>query len=116
MSDRNKTSTNLTNKIRSSLVIKLNLGMLLRLFSAFLSINILILFIVFGISLWKVEEGTQDIINIIENTPSNLELIEHTNNYRLIEGEELARGLTIPLSIEERLPVKIKGQKGYRYT
>ena len=111
MSDRNKTSTNLTNKIRSSLVIKLNLGMLLRLFSAFLSINILILFIVFGISLWKVEEGTQDIINIIENTPSNLELIEHTNNYRLIEGEELARGLTIPLSIEERLPVKIKGAK-----
>jgi len=85
--------------------------MLLRLFSAFLSINILILFIVFGISLWKVEEGTQDIINIIENTPSNLELIEHTNNYRLIEGEELARGLTIPLSIEERLPVKIKGAK-----
>lgn len=57
------------------------------------------------------EEGAQDIINIIENTPSNLELIEHTNNYRLIEGEELARGLTIPLSIEERLPVKIKGAK-----
>lgn len=108
---KSKSSTNLTNKIRSSLVIKLNLGMLGRLFSGFLAINILILLMGFIITLWKVEEGAQDIIYIIEGTSGSIKHINPSSNYQVISGEELKTGIKIPASLQKRLPGVIKDAK-----
>ncbi|MGI6485124.1 MAG: hypothetical protein ACOX15_02070 [Tepidanaerobacteraceae bacterium] len=59
---KNTHSTSLTDKIRSSLVIKLNMRMIGRLFAGFLSINLLILLMSLSVTMWKAEEGAQDII------------------------------------------------------
>ncbi len=66
MNNKNKSSTNITAKIRSSLVIKLNVGMIGRLLSGFLAINILIILMASFVILWKAEEGAQEIIGSIE--------------------------------------------------
>lgn len=74
MSDtKNAYSNNITTKIRSSLVIKLNVRMLGRLFSGFLAINVLIILMGFFVVLWKAEEGAKNIITAIELAPNNLQ-------------------------------------------
>ncbi len=68
---KNKTSpkrkvSGLSDKIRSSMVLKLNVKMLIGLFSAFMAINIFLLLISFGIIIWQAESGVVELINNFE--------------------------------------------------
>lgn len=68
---KNRTSTKskvsgLSNKIRSSMVLKLNVKMLIGLFSAFIAINILLLLISSGIIIWQAESGAVELLNNFE--------------------------------------------------
>ncbi|MFN2364266.1 MAG: sensor histidine kinase, partial [Halarsenatibacteraceae bacterium] len=65
---KNKTSTKskvagLSDKIKSSMVLKLNVKMLIGLFSAFMAINILLLLISAGIIIWQAESGAVELLN-----------------------------------------------------
>ncbi len=59
---KNKVS-GLSDKIRSSMVLKLNVKMLIGLFSAFMAINILLLLISVGIIIWQAESGAAELLN-----------------------------------------------------
>lgn len=108
MSKKNAPPTNITNKIRSSLVIKLNVGMLGRILSGFLIINLLIILMSFFVVLWKTEEGIQEIIEIIERNPDNLYFMNYgSKNHEILIGEELSKGVKLPGSIQKNLPVEI---------
>ena len=115
MSD-NKTanSTKIKSKIQSSLVLKLNAGMLWRLISAFISINILIIILGFFLIFWKVEEGADIIINTPGLTPSNgQQMFININNYKIFQLEELSsmKGFTLPKPLQKFLPWKDKNAK-----
>ena len=112
MGKKNVNSTKITNKIRSSLVIKLNVKMAGRLFLGFLKINILIFLLSFFVILWKTEEGAQDIIEIIKQSPEKLESIDYERkNYEVLITEEPTKGITLPLKIQKNLPVKFHNAK-----
>ncbi|WP_257490384.1 sensor histidine kinase [Anaerosalibacter massiliensis] len=108
---KSSTSTNITNKISSSLVIKLNVRMIGRLFSGFLTINTLILLMGFFVILWKAEIGTQDIIEALKQPPDNLESIYHLNRDYEIIMEETSKGIILPHNIQKKLPVEIHNAK-----
>lgn len=107
---KNAYSTNITTKIRSSLVLKLNVRMIGRLLSGFLAINVLIFFMGIFVVLWKTEEGAQDIIGIIELAPDNLRSTYH-GDYQILMTEEPLEGLELPNIIQKLLPVKITDAK-----
>lgn len=113
MSDtKNAYSTNITTKIRSSLVIKLNVRMLGRLLSGFLAINVLIILIGFFVVLWKAEEGAKDIIETIELAPDNLQSTYHSfKNYQILIKEEPLKGIKLPQNIQKRLPLEATDAK-----
>lgn len=109
---KNKHSNSISDKIRSSLVIKLNIQMIGRLFCGFLSVNILFLLMSFSITLWKAEEGAQDIIEVITQTPDNMQSTAPADrNYQVLIQESQSKGITLPHSIQKRLPVKAKNVK-----
>lgn len=112
----NKTvnSTKKRSKIRSSLVLKLNVAMLWRLISGFFSINILIVLFSVFLIFWKVEEGA----HIVINTPrlvfdNEQQMYLNINNYQIINIKELSslEGVEIPDSIQKIFPLKIKNAK-----
>ncbi len=112
MSRKNGTSTNITNKIRSSLVIKLNVKMIGRLIAGFLTVNILIFLMSFFVILWKTEEGTQDIIQAIKQNSDKLESIDYGGrNYQVLMTENPMKGIELPSIMQENLPVKIHDAK-----
>lgn len=107
----NKNSNNLTYRIRSSLVIKLNLRLLGRLFSSFFSINLLIVLIGLFVTIWKAEEGAQDILDLIKVRREQI-----WNSYIVDKDYELTLdksddGHMLPASIQELLPFEIKDSK-----
>lgn len=108
MSDTKDTySTSLSDKIRSSLVIKLNIRMTGRLISGFLSINILILLMSLSVTLWKAEGGAQDIIKAMNHSADNLYSLNYpARNYEVLIAEESPKGIALPRTIQKRLPVK----------
>ena len=82
---KNTYSTKITNKVRSSLVIKLNVRMLGRLFFGFLAINILIFTMGLFIVLWKAEEGAQNMFKTIELSTDKLQSSYHSiGNYQIL--------------------------------
>lgn len=106
MSDTNNVQlTNITTKIRSSLALKLNVKMIGRLLSGFLSINMLILSMGFFVIFWNAEEGMKEIIKTIEAAPQSTQLT-YTNarNYRISLKEEELDGFTFPEVIQQYLP------------
>lgn len=110
MNNKNNTSsTTITGKIRSSLVIKLNVQMLGRLLSGFLAINTLILLMSVSIAFWRIEEQIQDIIegnNIVSGTfQSTFKTIE---KYQILVVAESPKGILIPHGIQRHLPIKVK--------
>ena len=107
---KNVHSNNITNKIRSSLVIKLNVRMMGRLFSGFLAINIVIFLMGLLVILWKTEEGAQDVIETIKQSPNNLQSTYY-GDYQILMAKELSEGITLPDSIQKRLPVEIPDAK-----
>ncbi|WIV12957.1 ATP-binding protein [Proteiniborus sp. MB09-C3] len=107
---KNMHSSNITTKIRSSLVLKLNIRMIGRLFSGFMSINLIIISIGFFVILWKTEEGAKDIVEIIESMPDNLQSTYH-GGYEISVIRKPSRGVTFPQSIQKLLPLKITDAK-----
>lgn len=108
MSKKDVNSTKVTSKIRSSLVIKLNVKMIGRLVSGFLAINILIFLMSFFVILWKTEEGAQD---IIEQFPKELGTINHGDSYQVLMTKKPTKGITLPSKIQESLPLKVHNAK-----
>lgn len=105
---KNTHSTSLTDKIRSSLVIKLNMRMIGRLLAGFLSINLLILLMSLSVIIWKAEEGAQDIIKAM-SLPDNIQSLNYPftfSGYQVLVEEQLPKGITLPSIIQKRLPVK----------
>jgi len=107
----NKNTTNLTYRIRSSLVIKLNLRMLGRLFSSFLSINLIIVFIGLFITIWKAEEGSQNILDQIKINKEQTKYSYILDKDYEVSIEKSKDGYLLPLSIQELLPFEIKDAK-----
>ncbi len=114
MSSSAANSNKKKSKIDSSLVLKLNVGMIWRLISAFIAINALI--IIFGLLLifWKVEEGASIIINsslISANIDKQIDL--NIENYQIYKLEELSsmEGFMLPSSMQDAFPVKIEESK-----
>ena len=107
---RNVHSTNIANKIRSSLVIKLNVRMIGRLFSGFLAINVLVFSIGLFLILWKTEEGAQGVIETIKQSQDNLQSTYH-GSYQILVIDEPSEGITLPRSIQKKLPIEISDAK-----
>lgn len=104
---KNVHSTKITNKIRSSLVLKLNVRMVGRLFSGFLAINVLIFFMGIFVILWKAEEGAQDIIQLIEMAPKELQSSHYgAKDYKILVIEKPQNGIIFPHIIQKYLPIK----------
>ena len=66
----NQTKVGLGRKIRSSLVLKLNIKMLIRMLSAFILLNILLLGLGSFSLLWKYEDGAASLVEGLEKTGS----------------------------------------------
>lgn len=104
MSKEEKNPNKLGSKIRSSLVIKLNIKMLGRMLVAFLGLNIFILVLSLGLLVWKKEEGAQDIIRILRRNPERMESLNYENrNYEILATDGPGQGWKIPSTIEKHL-------------
>jgi len=111
-SRKNRPSNSLSDRIRSSLVIKLNIQMFVRALCGFLSVNILIFLMSFSITLWKAEEGARDIIDEIKLAPSNIQSINHVDgNYHVLIQNSPSKGIVFPDIIQKRLPVRAESVK-----
>lgn len=102
---KNTSSTKLASKIRSSLVIKLNIQMIGRIFSGFLAINILLFLMGLFVLLYQGEKGAQNIIETIEFDINSLESIYY-GNYEILRVEKPSSGIVLPSSIQKSLPFK----------
>ncbi len=115
MSNRKEeNSSKIKSKIRSSLVLRLNAGMLWRLFTGFFAINILIILISIFVIFWKVEECAHTIISTSKEISNNGEQIYYNiNNYQILKKEELSssKGILLPSFIQDNLPLKAKNTK-----
>lgn len=113
MSDtKNVQSTNISSKIRSSLVLKLNVKMLGRLLSGFLALNGFILILSIFVVFWKAEEGAQGIIKTLELSTSNTQKTYHNvGNYQFFKIEEPSKGLALPNIVQKYLPIEIPDAK-----
>lgn len=109
---KNMQSTNITNKIRSSLVLKLNVKMLGRLVSGFLALNGLIFILSIFVVFWKAEEGAQGIIKTLEISTINTQITYHNvGNYQISKIREQLKGFTLPDIIQKYLPIEISDAK-----
>lgn len=99
-----------TDKIRLSLVLKLNLRMLGMLLSVFFSINLLLIFLFFGTVLWRAETGACNLLAAYENS-INAEDGSHTaplvtaTGYTILRENNPQKGLRLPGFIQEWLPL-----------
>jgi len=104
-------STSLSNKIRSSLVLRLNLEMIGRQLSGFFRINILIILMGFFVIFWRTETEVQNIIDIIKWSNADIETISYPKEgYNIIEGRSL-NGFVFPEFIQNYLPVEINNSE-----
>lgn len=105
-------SKNITNKIRSSLIIKLNFRMIGRLFIGFLKVNFLIILLSLFAILWRSEEGIQDAVKIIRRYPDNYQSVYYDKeNYEIVNIDETKGGVVLPSNIQEWLPVDFTDAK-----
>lgn len=101
-------------KIQSSLVLKLNAGMIWRLISSFIAINILIIIFALFLIFWKVEEGASIILNSSLISASNGTQVElNIDNYEIYKLDNLSEmeGFMLPNSVESAFPIKIEDSK-----
>ncbi|MBC8587203.1 sensor histidine kinase [Paratissierella segnis] len=100
-----------SSKIRSSLVLKLNLEMIGRLLSGFLAINILIFLMSFFVILWETEIEIQEVIETITTSDINRDSVRHQEQGYTILKEKSSRGIVLPKLIQNYLPVKINNAR-----
>lgn len=93
-------------KIRSSLVLKLNLRMVRILLSAFFAINILFSVLYFSTILWKAEIGAQDLIDRYGGSFDIIDTVEFSReNYQIRSLDEAPRGLYFGETAQEWFPL-----------
>lgn len=110
MKDKKTTNNNFASKISSSLVLKLNLRMMGRLFRGFLKINILIVVMGFFVLLWNGERRAEGIISGIERYPENYRYYFY-DDIRVTRVEYTSEGYEFPRSISKWFPVDIDGAR-----
>lgn len=110
MKDKKSSTNNLTSKIRSSLVLKLNFKMMGRLFFGFLKLNILIILLSFFVILWNGEKKAEDIVSGIKRYPENYRYYFY-DDFRVSKAVDSKDGYVLPESITKWLPVNIEGAK-----
>lgn len=101
MNNIKKNSTNLSSKIRSSLALKLSTRMFLRLLSAFLAINVLMIFMGIIVVFWNAEEGIEAVVDIIED--SNEFTSKNFGRYIVSEEIEELSNFKFPKIVEKHL-------------
>src|SRR5659263_783080 len=128
MNNKPEQTASIADKIRLSLVAKLNIRLLARLFSAFLAINILLCLLLFSITIGNAENGMQSIIKILSvstdilpestgtlpittDSPSVVTDTLQTTNYNIIgyrieKLEESPKGIVLPNYLQKWFPVK----------
>lgn len=110
MKDKKNLNNNLTSKIRSSLVLKLNFKMMGRLFLGFLKLNILIILLSFFVILWNGERRAEGIVKGVERYPENYRYYFY-DDFMVSKVTDSKEGYILPESIEKWLPVKVEGAK-----
>ncbi|UNC91031.1 sensor histidine kinase [Candidatus Contubernalis alkaliaceticus] len=105
--EKHHIGTSFIGKVRSSLVLKLNLQMLGMLLSAFMAVNILINILYFGVIFWKAEEGAQNFMDTF-GIPQNVveEKYAAAGGYEIRKVEESLKGLILPELLQEQLPLE----------
>lgn len=100
--------SNITDKIRLSLVLKLNLRMLGMLISVFFSMNLLLGLLLLGVTLWKAETGASKIIDTYGISAAVFEEpYMAANGYELSAEDNGKKGLRLPSFIQKRLPLNL---------
>lgn len=107
---KNRPSNNLTNRIRSSLVIKLNVRMMGRLLVSFLKMNILIIVFSLFAFIWKAESGAQDIVKTIENSSYISQPIFYNTDYRITNSHS-NKGIILPSNIQKYMPLEVENTR-----
>lgn len=108
---KDENSVGFSSKIRSSLVLKLNLEMMYRLLSGFMAINILIFLMSFFVILWRTEIGVQEVIETITTSSNNRNPLSYYEKGYVIVKEESPKGIILPEFIQDYLPVEINNSK-----
>lgn len=93
--------------MRLSLVFKLNFKTLVRLFSAFIALNLLLMLLLFLAAIWKAESGAQDLVDKLQYSESVADVPAFTApGYRITIPEDPARGFLLPSFVQDTLPVE----------
>ncbi|MCK9444904.1 MAG: ATP-binding protein [Tissierellaceae bacterium] len=100
-----------SSRIRSSLVLKLNLEIFIRLLTGFLAINTLILVMSFFMVIWEAEIAIQDIAETANEIPqSEGTAIGQNREYEIISIKK-PKGIKLPKGVQNLLPIQIKDAK-----
>ena len=109
-----KSEKTLTGKVRSSLVLKLNVKMTGMLLSAFLAINLVVSLLFFGVIFWKVEEGVQRYLLMHDITyVLNEAQITEGFGFEIHQVDELGRGVKLPVSLQRFMA--LEAEDAYRW-
>lgn len=103
MNKTNTSTSNLTSKIRSSLVLKLNARMFFRLIASFLALNILVLLMGFFVIFRNVENGIDTIVAMIEHTDNAQLTYNKVGKYIISDKVERVKYINLPSFIEKQL-------------
>lgn len=101
--EKGSQGTGLSDKIRSSMVIKLSLRMIRTLFAAFFLLNVLISVLFFGLVLWNAELKVQTILE--EGKLNTEEEIPALRNFEVTMARDMKSGYYIPAFVKEVLPL-----------
>lgn len=97
----NPESRTIKTKIRSSLVLKLNMRMVGRMLSGFLMINLIIVLMSFFVVVRNTERGMEGVLDMIQISTPGMELaVEYPGNYRVSRREEPLKGFVVHKSIQ----------------
>lgn len=109
-----KSEKTLSGKVRSSLVLKLNVKMTGMLLSAFLAINLVVSLLFFGVIFYKVEEGVQRHLHVydIPQIGDEAQIIEGFG-YEIQQVDELGRGIKLPPSLQRFMA--LEAEDTYRW-
>lgn len=109
-----KPEKTLTGKVRSSLVLKLNVKMTGMLLSAFMAINLVVSFLFFGVVFWKAEEGVQRYLHVhgIPQIRDEVQMAERFG-YEIQQVYELGRGVKLPASLQQYMA--LEAEDTYRW-
>lgn len=99
-------SKNLTKRIRSSLVLRLNAQMIRRLFAGFLSVNTLLVLMGIFVIIFNTESNMKDIIHMKElSEQSSSSSLNYIGNYSISSDVEKLKGFNFPEVLHKSFPI-----------